>query len=136
MKITSLNLTNFRNYEQEEISFSNGINILVGANAQGKTNAAEAIFFLCTGYSPRANRDKLVIRSGQEFADIKGTAEGIYGQVSVRILFNKNDKKNICSYSKKPRNATRFAAFFSFALFSVLADRYDTDADHTHKDQA
>jgi len=95
MKITSLNLTNFRNYEQEEISFSNGINILVGANAQGKTNAAEAIFFLCTGYSPRANRDKLVIRSGQEFADIKGTAEGIYGQVSVRILFNKNDKKNI-----------------------------------------
>ena len=95
MKITSLSLTNFRNYKEETFCFSEGVNILVGANAQGKTNAAEAIFFLCTGYSPRANKDKLVIKNGEEFADIKGTANGLYGEVSVRILFNKNDKKNI-----------------------------------------
>lgn len=95
MKITSLFLNNFRNYKEENISFSDGVNILVGANAQGKTNAAEAIFFLCTGYSPRANKDKLVIKSGEEVADIKGFAESLYGKVSVRILFNKNDKKNI-----------------------------------------
>ncbi len=95
MKITSLSLTNFRNYEKEEFTFSDRINILVGANAQGKTNAGEAIFFLCTGYSPRANRDKLVIKNGEEIGEIKGVAEGLYGKVSVRIRFNKNDKKNI-----------------------------------------
>lgn len=95
MFIRSLSLKNFRNYVEEEISFSDGINILTGINAQGKTNAAEAIFFLCTGYSPRANRDKLVVRHGEETASIKGVASSRYGEVSVRIDFNKLDKKNI-----------------------------------------
>jgi DNA replication and repair protein RecF len=95
MHIKSLFLKNFRNYEQEEILFTDGINILTGANAQGKTNSAEAIFFLCTGYSPRANRDKLLVRHGQELAEIRGVASSKYGDVSVRIDFNKNDKKTI-----------------------------------------
>ncbi len=95
MKITNLSLTNFRNYEKESFTFSSGINILVGANAQGKTNAGEAIYFLCTSYSPRANKDKLVIKNGTEWAEIEGVASGLYGNVSVKIHFNKNDKKNI-----------------------------------------
>ena len=95
MFIKSLTLKNFRNYGEEQISFNDGINILTGANAQGKTNAAEAIFFLCTGYSPRANRDKLVIKNGEETAEIAGTASSLYGDVSVRVAFNKNDKKSI-----------------------------------------
>ena len=95
MYIKSLSLKNFRNYSDEEIVFSDGINILSGANAQGKTNAAEAIFFLCTGYSPRANKDKLVIKNGQDSARISGKASSIYGDVSVQIDFNKNDKKTI-----------------------------------------
>ena len=95
MYIKSLFLKNFRNYENEEITFLDGINILTGANAQGKTNAAEAIFFLCTGYSPRANRDKLLVKHDKEFAEIKGNASSLYGDVSVRIEFNKSDKKNI-----------------------------------------
>ncbi len=95
MFIKSLSLKNFRSYASEQIEFENGINILTGANAQGKTNAAEAIFFLCTGYSPRANKDKLVIKNGEEEADISAVATSLYGEVSVRIRFNKNDKKNI-----------------------------------------
>lgn len=95
MFIGKLHLKNFRNYIEEEITFSNGINILTGSNAQGKTNCAEAIFFLCTGYSPRANRDKLLVRHGEDSAYILGQATGRYGDVSVKIEFNKNDKKNI-----------------------------------------
>ncbi len=95
MNINSLSLKNFRNYTEETISFSSGINVLTGANAQGKTNAAEAIFFLCTGYSPRANKDKLVIKNGLDTAEIFGKATSSYGDVSVRINFNKNDKKSI-----------------------------------------
>ena len=85
MFIKKLSLKNFRSYSEESIEFSNGINILTGANAQGKTNAAEAIFFLCTGYSPRANRDKLVIKNGEEQAEISATASSLYGDVSVKI---------------------------------------------------
>ncbi len=95
MFIKNLRLENFRNYTEETFSFSDGLNILTGANAQGKTNAAEAIFFLCTGYSPRANKDRLVIKNGVESARIKGTARSNYGDVSVEIRFNKNDKKEI-----------------------------------------
>ena len=95
MNITTLKLKNFRNYEQETFTFENGINLLTGANAQGKTNAAEAIFFLCTGYSPRANKDKLVIKNGCETAEIYGEAQSNYGAVNVKIGFNKNDKKTI-----------------------------------------
>ena len=95
MYVKSLFLKNFRNYVEEEFTFSNGINILIGSNAQGKTNAAEAIFFLCTGYSPRANKDKQVVKFGEEIADISATAHTNYGEVSSRIIFNKNDKKRV-----------------------------------------
>ncbi len=95
MFIKSLSLKNFRNYREEDISFNDGINILTGSNAQGKTNAAEAIFFLCTGYSPRANKDRLVIKNGEESAEISAVASSLYGDVSVKIRFFKNDKKNI-----------------------------------------
>ena len=95
MKITQIELKNFRNYEDEVINFNDGVNILVGSNAQGKTNAGEAIFFLCTGYSPRANKDKLVIRHGCDSAFIQGVADTCYGKVSVKLEFYKNDKKNV-----------------------------------------
>ncbi len=95
MNVKSLRLNNFRNYENEVIEFKNGINILTGANAQGKTNASEAIFLLCTGYSPRASKDKQVIRFGAEQAEISATASSLYGDVSVEIKFLKNDNKQI-----------------------------------------
>lgn len=95
MFIKNLRLQNFRNYSEEEFTFSNGINILVGSNAQGKTNAAEAIFLLCTGYSPRANKDKLFVKNGEETAKIEGVAGTRAGDVSVRIDFNVKDKKSI-----------------------------------------
>ena len=95
MVIKNLTLKNFRNYFEENFEFNNGINVLVGSNAQGKTNCAEAIFFLCTGYSPRANKDKLVIKNGEENAEIFGVASSNYGDVSVKIKFNKNDNKEI-----------------------------------------
>ncbi len=95
MFIKTLTIKNFRNYTDECFNFSSGTNILTGANAQGKTNAAEAIFFLCTGYSPRANRDKLVIRSGQDSAEIYGLASSKYGNVSVKIDFDLQEKKRI-----------------------------------------
>ena len=95
MRIDTLTLKNFRNYREETFRFSEGINLLTGKNAQGKTNAAEAIFFLCTGYSPRANRDKLVVKTGEERAEIAGEATSSYGGVSVKISFSRTDKKRV-----------------------------------------
>lgn len=95
MNINCLHLNNFRNYQDEVIEFKNGINIITGANAQGKTNAGEAIFLLCTGYSPKANKDRQVIRFGCDSAKISAEANSLYGKVSVEINFFKNDNKSI-----------------------------------------
>ncbi|MBO4252108.1 MAG: DNA replication/repair protein RecF [Clostridia bacterium] len=95
MKIKSLKLKNFRNYADETFTFGDGLNLLSGENAQGKTNAAEAIFFLCTGYSPRANRDKLVVKFGEDSGEITGVADSLYGEVSVKIIFSQSDNKRM-----------------------------------------
>ncbi len=95
MYIEKIKLKNFRNYESEEFEFINGINILTGKNAQGKTNCAEAIFYLCTAYSPRSHKDKVIIKNGETDAKIEGNAKSIYGDVKVKIEFIDKDKKNI-----------------------------------------
>ena len=53
MKLISLHLENFRNYVTQDISFGEGVNILYGDNAQGKTNVVEAVHLLATGKSHR-----------------------------------------------------------------------------------
>ncbi len=57
--------------------------------------SAEAIFYLCAGYSPRANRDRQVIRRGAEKASIVGIADGIYGSVKVGIDFYSDNAKEV-----------------------------------------
>ena len=58
MQIKTLTLRNFRNYREETFTFSEGLNVLFGKNGQGKTNCAEAVFYLCTGASLRIRHDK------------------------------------------------------------------------------
>ena len=95
MLIKKLFLQNFRNYEREEFDFSDGLNVLFGKNGQGKTNCAEAVFYLCTGASLRIRHDKQLIRMGAECAHIRAESENRYGKVTVSadIFENKRDLK-------------------------------------------
>ena len=63
-------VSNFRNIEKAEVVFSDGVNVLVGKNAQGKTNLLEAIFYMSIGKSFRALHDEELIRFGAEMAEI------------------------------------------------------------------
>ncbi len=65
MLIEKLFLTNFRNYTGTEIYFFPGINLLAGPNGQGKTNLLEAIYYLLTGKSYRAQREQELVRWGE-----------------------------------------------------------------------
>jgi DNA replication and repair protein RecF len=62
MRISNISLQNFRNYEQCSLVLSDGCNILVGENAQGKSNLLEAVELLATGRSSRADKDEDLIR--------------------------------------------------------------------------
>lgn len=61
MYVTHLSLTNFRNYGRLELNLNPGVTLLHGANAQGKTNLLEAIFYLATTRSPQVDQDSQLI---------------------------------------------------------------------------
>ena len=71
MYIDNLKIQNFRNYEYQEINLENKINIFYGDNAQGKTNIIESIFISSFGKSFRTNKEKELIKKGQDFLKIQ-----------------------------------------------------------------
>ena len=70
MEVKSLSVSNFRNYEKEEIRFCDGTNVIYGNNAQGKTNLLEAIYLFSHGKSHRTKSDGELIRFGEPFSRI------------------------------------------------------------------
>ncbi len=129
MRIKKLNLKNFRNYIDESIDFSDGLNVLFGRNAQGKTNCAEAVFYLCTGSSPRCRRDKQLIRHGESFAEISAVAEGLYGDITVSARISENSREIKINGNKITRNAdilgNLFSVFFSPHELRLIQDGPD-----------
>ena len=71
MYIKNLQLINFRNYKELNIELSNGVNIFIGDNAQGKTNILEAIYYCAFLKSHRTNKDKELINWQGEEAYLK-----------------------------------------------------------------
>lgn len=72
MQINSLELTGFRNYHHFFIEFDKGVNILIGNNAQGKTNLIEAIYLLSVCKSFRTHIIDQMIHFDHDFAKVKG----------------------------------------------------------------
>ncbi|MDD4815752.1 MAG: DNA replication/repair protein RecF [Clostridia bacterium] len=95
MKIKNLNLENFRNYSQVNVDFFDGVNIIQGKNAQGKTNLLEAIFFCSIGKSLRVGREKEIIKFNENNAKINIKIEKKYKKSQILIYFSKNNKKSI-----------------------------------------
>lgn len=93
MEITSVNVQNFRNYKNETINFDKNINILVGQNAQGKTNLIEAIYFCCIGKSPRTNKESDLINYDNENSKINLNFLTKEGRKKIEIILNKKGKK-------------------------------------------
>ena len=77
MNLNKLELRDFRNYVNLELEFDPGVNLILGDNAQGKTNLLEAIAFLGSGKSFRAQRTAELVRFGAEFADLTGAVTAL-----------------------------------------------------------
>lgn len=105
MWIKSLTLHNFRNYEEETFSFREGLNVLYGKNAQGKTNCAEAIYYLCTGTSPRAKKDRQLIRAGADSASVAAEAQTAYGTLRLEADIAETGRQLRVNGSRIVKNA-------------------------------
>jgi len=68
MLLKRITLSNFRNYAELDVEHVEGLNVLIGSNAQGKSNLLEAISILATGKSFRTPKDVYLIRDGPDLA--------------------------------------------------------------------
>lgn len=88
MILTSLALSNVRNYASLEFAPEPGLNVFVGPNAQGKSNLLEAIALLGTGKSFRTTRESEIVRAGMPSAALSGEARVAAGSVRLSCTLN------------------------------------------------
>ena len=72
MHLEQLKLTNFRNYEFQELEFSSHLNLIAGLNGMGKTNLLDAVYYLCMGKSQFTNTDRNVVKHTEPFFRLEG----------------------------------------------------------------
>ena len=97
MHLNQICLRNFRNYKELNVSFAPGVNLLIGDNAQGKTNALEGIYIFSRGKSFRAGEERELVRFGCdgfriaiEYEDKDGTSTLEYATHGRDRLRKKN----------------------------------------------
>ena len=103
MKLTELNLHHFRNYDEDQVEFSPQINVLIGENAQGKTNLLESIYVLAMTRSHRTNNDRELIEFGKDAAQIRGTVQRELGSLKLELDIGKHGKKAKANHLEKAR---------------------------------
>ncbi|MGN1066445.1 MAG: DNA replication/repair protein RecF [Candidatus Fimimonas sp.] len=95
MKITQIQLANYRNLKTQTVTPTQGLNVFVGDNAQGKTNLVESVYLCCIGKSPRTDKDKDLIRWGEQKARVKVTYLCRYGEGEIEIDLTLGARKKI-----------------------------------------
>lgn len=93
MRLTEIELHHFRNYEDQALQFSKGINVFLGANAQGKTNLLEAIYVLALTRSHRTSNEKELINWQSQTAQIKGIIQKRLGNVPIELDLGPKGKR-------------------------------------------
>ena len=108
---------NFRNIENETIEFENGVNVIHGENAQGKTNILEGIYLFARGKSFRAFKDRELIRFGGENAIAKLTYEKKDGENELGVEISKSSTKRFYKNKVKANKTSDIIGDFRAVLF-------------------
>lgn len=117
MKVIALKVENFRNLKSDIITPCDGVNIIYGKNAQGKTNLIEALWLFCGGHSFRSAKDNEVIRFGCQKTKIEMRFFGQDREQSAEIVFLQNKKQVVINGVEKP-SASALIEKFNAVVFS------------------
>lgn len=93
MRVTSLSLSHFRNYERALIEPDAGVTVFTGPNAQGKTNVLEALHLCCLGKSHRTSRDEELIQWGRDSARVTVKTAQRDGTHEVAVVLSRTQRK-------------------------------------------
>lgn len=118
MKINRIQLNNFRNYKNSIIDFSDGINFIVGRNAQGKTNLLESIYLSSVGKSPKSCREKQIIMFNENQSKIELSFSTLAGNKNIKLFLDRTNKKSIKVNNINILKLTEFVGILSVVYFS------------------
>jgi DNA replication and repair protein RecF len=118
MKVKKIELSNYRNYESLLLEPDEDTNILYGDNAQGKTNILESIYLCSTGKSHRGNKDKEIIRFGEDEAHIKMFVEKKEKNFRIDMHLKKNRAKGIAVNGIPVKKVSELFGIVNVVFFS------------------
>ena len=118
MILKELELRSFRNYEEAKLEFEPGVNLIMGDNAQGKTNLLEAISYLGSGRSFRAQKTAEMVRFGADFGEVSGKVFSQEREQTLRfVLFSGSRPRQIWRNGAKKKTAGDIAGVLPTVLF-------------------
>lgn len=118
MRLDRLEVEGWRNYEALAAEFVPGVNLIVGDNAQGKTNLLEAISYLSMARSFRTRREQELIRMGADFADLRASIQSHGREQTLRaVLFAGRKPRQLYLGGVKQRTAAELSGVFTTVLF-------------------
>jgi len=118
MNIKEIELHNFRNYENLSLEFHPNVNLILGNNAQGKTNLLESIYVCSMGKSFRTSRDSEMILFGKDFGRVKVNAQKDYYDTSVELVISKDSKKSAKVDGVKIKKSSELLENLYMVIFS------------------
>ena len=117
MRVDALALEDFRNYRRLEASFSPGVNVIYGENAQGKTNLLEAVAYLSTASSHRARYDRELIRLEAPAAVVKATVEARERTFKLEARLRRGQRRQLFSNGVRLKTAGELSGVLQTVLF-------------------
>ncbi len=117
MFLEQISINFFRNYEKEKVIFSKGINIIVGNNAQGKTNLLEAIYFLGTAKSHLSYLEESLIKEEKPFLKITGTFSNDSKKIKAEIKVD-SQKKSLKIGNKEIKSISEYSYNTKMIIFN------------------
>ncbi len=118
MTLDKLTLYDFRNYKEFSCDFAPGVNLIVGNNAQGKTNLLEAVTYLSTGKSFRTRKEEEMIRFEGEFSELRAELSLEERKQELRaLLFRGRKKRELYIGGVKQKNSAALHGIMPTVLF-------------------
>ena len=118
MHLCELNLRDFRNYEELRFTAEPGVNLIVGDNAQGKTNLLEAIVYLGSGRSFRTQKTAELVRFGAGFADLEAKVYSQEREQTLRsVVFSGRRPRQLWRNGVKKKSSAECAGVLNTVLF-------------------
>lgn len=117
MLVKKAEFINFRNLENESVNFTDGINVIYGENAQGKTNILEGIYIFARGKSFRALKDKEIIKFGADIGYSKIVFASGNNESSLGVEISKNAPKKFYRNKIKVSKTSEIIGEFRAVLF-------------------